>query len=137
MKILERSKFSVIAATIFWLLPLLGMPLAFARLTGEKVPLFGMVKFFDFTTLGIIAIAMLVLRARSLYNLLQRDRLLRFTALSGVLILLSALIQQWLYGGSIEHPGIALFYAAVPLAAAAYAKELRQSLPQQLLLQLL
>lgn len=129
MKILERSKFSVIATTIFWLLPLPGMPLAFARLTGEKVPLFGMVKFFDFTTLGIIATAMLVLRARSLYNLLQRDRLLRFTALSGVLILLSTLIQQWLYGGSIEHPGIALFYAAVPLSAAAYAKELRKSLP--------
>ena len=51
MKEQKQHKLSLIAATAFWLLPLLGMPLAFARLTGEKIPFFGMVKLFDFTTL--------------------------------------------------------------------------------------
>ncbi len=129
MKILERSKFSFIAATLFWLLPLSGMPLAFARLTGNKIPLFGMVKFFDFTTIGFIALAMIVLRAKNLYNILQNNKLLRFTTLLGVVILLAGALQQWLYGGTFDHLGIALFYAAMPLAAAAYSAELRKSLP--------
>ena len=129
MKEEKLSKLSLIAAAIFFLLPLLGMPLAFARLTGNKIPLFGMVKFLDFTTLGFVALAMIVLRAKSLYGTLQNNKLLRLTTLSGVVILLATFIQQWLYGGSFDHLGIALFYAAVPLSAAAYAAELRKTLP--------
>ena len=129
MKEQKQHKLSLIAATAFWLLPLLGMPLAFARLTGEKIPFFGMVKLFDFTTLGIIALAMIVLRAKNVCSIFQNNKLLRFTTLSGVVILIAGAIQQWLYGGSFDHLGIALFYAATPLAAAAYAAELRKSLP--------
>lgn len=118
-----------LATVLFWLLPLLGMPLAFARLTGEKVPLFGEVKFIDFPGLGLLALALIALRFKSLCSILQNNKLLRFTTLSGLLILLAALIQQYLYGGSYDHLGIALFYAATPLAAALYAPELRKSLP--------
>lgn len=129
MKEEKLSKLSLIAAAIFFLLPLLGMPLAFARLTGNKIPLFGMVKFLDFTTLGLVALAMIVLRAKSLYGTLQNNKLLRLTTLSGVVILLATFIQQWLYGGSFDHLGIALFYAATPLAGTVYAAELRKTLP--------
>ena len=120
---------SLVLPTLFWLLPLAAMPLAFCRLTGEKLPLFGMVKLFDFTTLGLIALAVIVLRAKSFYNSLQSNKLLRFTALTSILILLASMFQQYLYGGTYEHLGIALFYAAMPLAAAAIAPELRKALP--------
>ena len=129
MKIKFRLERSLIFPTLFWLLPFAGMPLAFARLTGNKVPQFGLVKFVDFTTLGLIALAVIILRAKSLYNILQSNKLLRFTALGGGVIMLASCLQQYLYGGTYEHPGIALFYAATPLAAAAIAPELRKTLP--------
>ena len=129
MKNESGSKLSFFAALLFWLLPFAGMPLAFARLTGNKVPLFGIVKFFDFTALGLIALALIVLRAKYLYDALQHSRVLRFTALAGSVILFASFIQQHLYGGSWEHLGIALFYAATPLAAAAFAHELKRTLP--------
>ncbi len=129
MKIRFRLERSFIAPLLFWLLPFAGMPLAFARLTGSRVPQFGLVKFFDFTTLGLIALAVIILRAKSLYNNLQSNKLLRFTALGGGIIILATLLQQYLYGGTYEHLGIALFYAATPLAASAIAQELRKTLP--------
>ncbi|MBO5821410.1 MAG: hypothetical protein J6R86_00180, partial [Lentisphaeria bacterium] len=129
MKIRFRLERSFIAPLLFWLLPFAGMPLAFARLTGSRVPQFGLVKFFDFTTLGLIALAVIILRAKSLYNNLQSNKLQRFTALSGGIIILATLLQQYLYGGTYEHLGIALFYAATPLAASAIAQELRKTLP--------
>ena len=129
MKTRFRFNRAMIAPTLFWLLPFAGMPLAFARLTGNKVPQFGLVKFLDFTTLGLIALAVIVLRAGRLYDTLQSNKLLRFTTLGSAVIVLASLLQQYLYGGTYEHLGIALFYAATPLAAAAIAPELRKTLP--------
>ena len=118
-----------ICAWIFWLLPLAGFPLAFARLTGRKIPFFGEVQLVSFTGLAYVALAVIIFNVSRLKQQLQHSRILRFTAIASVLVITAAVIQQFLYGGSTEHLYHAIFYAATPLAASAIAPELRRSLP--------
>lgn len=117
------------AAWLFWLLPLAGFPLALFRLTGNKVPLFGMVQMVNFTELGIISLAVILLNFRKLCSLWQNSAVIRLTAISGIVLMLASAIQQFLYGGSSDHLGTALFYAATPLAGAVIAPLLRKTLP--------
>lgn len=114
---------------IFWLLPLAGFPLSFARLTGTKVPFFGEVQLVSFTGLAYVALAVIIFNLSRLKQQLQESGCLRFTAAASVLVTAAAVIQQFLYGGSSEHLYHAIFYAATPLAASAIAPELRRSLP--------
>lgn len=114
---------------IFWLLPLAGFPLSFARLTGKKVPVFGEVQMVSFTGLAYVALAVILFNSSRLKQQLQNSIYLRLTAIAGVLVIAAAAIQQFLYGGSSEHLYHAVFYAATPLAASAIAPELRRSLP--------
>ena len=51
---------SGVPALLFWLLPLGAFPLAFLRLTGNKVPLFGAANFINFPALGVISLAVIV-----------------------------------------------------------------------------
>ena len=121
-----RKLLSNFPALLFLLLPLGAFPLAFLRLTGEKVPLFGAAEFITLPTLGLIALAVIVWNFSRLKLLWQNSPAVRFTAIAGALLMLAAVIQQFLYGGSIDHLGTALFYAALPLAAATAAPELRR-----------
>ena len=45
------------AAAMLLTVPFLAMPLAFARLTGRAVALFGLVRFADFSVMGYLALA--------------------------------------------------------------------------------
>ena len=114
---------------LFWLLPLAGFPLSFARLTGEKVPFYGEVQLVNFTGLACVALAVILFNANRLKQQLLHSRPLQFTAAASALVMIAAVIQQFLYGGSSEHLYHAIFYAATPLAASAIAPELRRSLP--------
>ena len=120
---------SGVSALLFWLLPLGAFPLAFLRLTGNKVPLFGAANFINFPALGVISLAVIVWNFSRVKVLWQEFPAVRFTAVAGMLLMTAAVIQQFLYGGSIDHLGTALFYAATPVAAAAVAPELRRMMP--------
>ena len=125
-----KKIFPLITAWIFWLLPLAAYPLAFARLTGKKVPLFGMVQLISFPELALVSLAIIALNFNRLKNFLQQSKILRWTAIAGGFVTAAGIIQQFLYGGSAEHLWHAVFYAATPLAAAAIAPELRKIFPQ-------
>ncbi len=117
-------------AWIFWLLPLAGFPLAFARLTGRKIPLFGMVQLVSFPELALISLAIIALNFNRLKIFLQQSEVLRLSAWASTCVVVAGIIQQFLYGGSAEHLWHAFFYASTPLAAAAIAPELRRILPK-------
>ena len=59
MNTTTQRNWRLFGAIVFWLLPLTGMPLAFGRLTGAKVPLFGMVQLVGFTEIAFISLAIL------------------------------------------------------------------------------
>ena len=130
MTLLPSKKiFTQLSAWIFWLLPLAGFPLAFARLTGKKIPLFGMVQFVSFPVLALISLAIIALNFNRLKTFLQQSAILRLTAIAGGCVAVAGIIQQFLYGGSSDHLWHAFFYASTPLAAAAIAPELRKIMP--------
>lgn len=124
-----RQKLPLIGAGLFWLLPLAAYPLAFARLTGNKIPLFGMVQGIGFTGLGLISLAIVIANFRRVDAMLKNSLPVRMLAIAGTAVISFALIQQATFGGSWEHFGHALFYAATPLAAAAIAPLLKRALP--------
>ena len=98
-----------ICAWIFWLLPLVGLPLAFARLTGRKIPLFGMVQLVSFPELALISLAIIALNFNRLKSFFQQSEVLRLSALASAGVVVSGIIQQFLYGGSAEHLWHAFF----------------------------
>ncbi len=124
-----RKLLSKLPALLFLLLPLGAFPLAFLRLTGEKVPLFGAAECITLPVLGVIALAVTVWNFSRMKFLWQNSAAVRFTAIAGALLMIAAVIQQFLYGGTVDHLGTALFYAAAPLAAATAAPELRRMMP--------
>lgn len=130
MKNFDPGKFiKQLPELLFLLLPLGALPLAWLRLSGKAVPYFGTVNFFSFTEAGLIALAVLVLNFSALKEHIRQNIAVRFTAVAGAALLLVTAIQQFYYGGTTEHFGNALFYAATPLAAAVTAHRLRKVLP--------
>ena len=93
-----KKIFPLITAWIFWLLPLAAYPLAFARLTGKKVPLFGMVQLISFPELALVSLAIIALNFNRLKNFLQQSKILRWTAIAGGFVTAAGIIQQFLYG---------------------------------------
>lgn len=111
------------AALLLLTTAFLPLPLAFARLTGEKIPLYGVVKFADFTTVSMLACGIILLFPSRLKNLLF-DRKLRLLLIAAGVFALNILIHSPL-SRSIGN----LFWVLVPLAAAALAPELRRIMP--------
>jgi len=117
------------AAAMLLTVPFLAMPLAFARLTGRAVALFGLVRFADFSVMGYLALAVILLFPEHLM-ILCKCRKLRLLGAAAALFALNTIIQT-LCRCDFSLPLLSgnLFWITVPLAAAALAPELRKIMP--------
>lgn len=107
---------------------LLGYPLAFCRLTGELLPLYGIVRFITFPVLTLISVAILLVFPSRCRELLcyRRNRFLLLTA--GIFLLVN-LAHTLLAGLPWNSFLSAAFFVFCPSAAAVLAPELRKIFP--------
>ena len=71
------TKFKQIIAILWLPLVLLSYPLAWLRLGGEKVALFGDVKMFTHSELGILSLSMILCFPGEIADLFRRKRIFR------------------------------------------------------------
>ncbi|MBO5668302.1 MAG: O-antigen ligase family protein [Lentisphaeria bacterium] len=124
----SEKLYPLLTAAVYWLLPLLAMPLAFARFTGRAVPLYGLVTLVTFPVLTVISGGILLLFPERTWNILRR-RELRWL-LAGAMLWVSVTGWHWLTGMiAVEDFARVLFYILYPLAGAVLAPELKKLLP--------
>lgn len=118
-----------VPAVLLLVLPVLNLPLAFLRLTGEKVPLFGTVTAAGCAETGTVALAVVILFHRQAFFELARQRLLQIWCGAGTLLFIAALYKQMVYRDVWSNVETALMYTLLPLAAAVLKKELLRLIP--------
>lgn len=126
--ILSRQNFRTAAAWLLLIAPLLNMPLAFLRLTGKPVPLYGLVQLADFPVLTLLAAGIILLFPEQLKGLWRNKNLHLLFAAAGIYIL-NTLFAFFVSKQNLSGTLAALFWIAYPVAAAALAPELRRIVP--------
>lgn len=108
--------------------PFFHLPLAFARLTGKAVPLYGLVKVVDFPVLVLLALAVILTFPRRLKAFFRQKDLFWLFGASG-LFLLNAVISLFTKNSTLEELCTPIFWIIYPLAAVCLAGEIRKILP--------
>lgn len=114
---------------IFFLLLLLGYPLACGKVLFGSVPYFGDVPLFDLNVLPFFAAALIFLRPGFLSGLWLKDGLSRWLLLTTGAGILLAAMQQFRLPGPSDRFCVALFYLLLPLAGCAWADSWKRQLP--------
>jgi len=123
-----RKFFRYLAAILLLTAPFMAMPLAFGRLGGLPVPLFGLVQCVTMPVMTLLAMAVIAAFPEELLPL-WHNRKLKFLLLSAgayTLVLCWQLLIARITGE--EFLG-GMFFVVMPLAAAALNRELRRILP--------
>ena len=117
-----------IAALLLLVMPFAALPLAFLRMTGKAVPLYGLVKMADFPVLSLLALGIILLFPENLKNFFRQKDLYRLFAAAGLFLLNSA-ISLFIRNSTFEELCTPLFWILYPLAAVAVADALKKILP--------
>ena len=79
-----------IAALLLLVMPFAALPLAFLRLTGKAVPLYGLVKMADFPVLSLLALGIILLFPEKLKNFFRQKEFYPLFGAAGLFLLNSA-----------------------------------------------
>lgn len=117
-----------ILAFILLIVPFAAMPLAFQRLTGKAVPLYGLVKLADFPVLVLLALTVILCFPQKLKAFFRQKDLRLLFAAAG-LFLLNAAMSLFTKNSTPEDFCASLFWITYPVAAMSLAREIRKMLP--------
>lgn len=128
----DTSKSQKISRWAFPLLllfaPLLSYPLVWKKLFFSRLPLWGDVQLFTPAVLGLLAGAAVCFKAEKLASIWKINRL-RWLLIFAAAGIITAVIQQLIYGGTAVFLCSALFFFLVPLAGMLYSGELKRLFP--------
>ncbi|MBE6377837.1 MAG: O-antigen ligase family protein [Lentisphaerae bacterium] len=115
-------------ALMLLIAPFFAMPLAFLRLTGKAVPLYGLVKLADFPVLVLLALAVILFFPQRLREFFRQKDLYYLFGAAGLFLLNSA-ISLFTKNSTLEEFCTPLFWILYPIAVMTLAPEIRKILP--------
>ena len=123
-----RNFFRNSAAFLLLLAPFFALPLAFLRLTGRTVPLYGLVQSVDFPVLVLLALCVILCFPQKLKSIFRQKDLYWLFGAAG-LFLLNGAVSLFQNDSTLEDYCGKLCWTIYPLAVASLAKEIRKIFP--------
>ena len=103
-------------------------PLAFLRLSGNKIPYYGLAEAVTLPGLGIVAAALLLANT-SWIGLYRKDRHLQFFGAAQILLLLLTIYHRIAGTASFHDVALSIFFITAPTLGMEFSRELRRILP--------